>query len=88
MMGSTPELALLLQASAPHQRESVWPLRMLQGATGPIHGGFWVEPVFEPGTSQPRSRDLTTTPPWLCSTVSRIETVDQSGSKLNTDLQF
>ncbi|GBO43580.1 hypothetical protein AVEN_253457-1 [Araneus ventricosus] len=44
MTRTTPELAPSLQNSTPHQREDVWALRMIQRATGPIHGGSSVEP--------------------------------------------
>ncbi|GBO27621.1 hypothetical protein AVEN_239945-1 [Araneus ventricosus] len=65
MTRTTPELALPLQISAPHQRERVWPLRAIWGATGPIHGGS-SESGFEPGTLRPESRDLITRPPRPC----------------------
>ncbi|GBL79868.1 hypothetical protein AVEN_28930-1 [Araneus ventricosus] len=52
-----------LQASAPHQREDVWLLRINSRATAPIHLGSSVESGFEPGILWSRSRDLTTTPP-------------------------
>ncbi|GBM04806.1 hypothetical protein AVEN_20237-1 [Araneus ventricosus] len=60
MARTTSELEPLLQTSMPHQREGVWPLRMIYGATGSIHGGSSVESSFEPGTLRPQSRDLTT----------------------------
>ncbi|GBM90151.1 hypothetical protein AVEN_20276-1 [Araneus ventricosus] len=63
MARTTPELAPPLQASAPHQRKGVWPLRMIQRATGPIHGGSSVESGFEPTILRSRGRDLTTRPP-------------------------
>ncbi|GBN48200.1 hypothetical protein AVEN_156177-1 [Araneus ventricosus] len=63
MTRTTPELAPPLQASTPHQREGVWPLRMIWRAAGPIHGGSSGESGFEPGTLRPQSRDLTTRPP-------------------------
>ncbi|GBM04609.1 hypothetical protein AVEN_242847-1 [Araneus ventricosus] len=63
MTRTTPELTPPLQTYMPHQRESVWLLRMIWSAAGPIHGGSSVESGFEPGTFQPQSRDLTTRPP-------------------------
>ncbi|GBN25947.1 hypothetical protein AVEN_273348-1 [Araneus ventricosus] len=63
MTRTTPELAPPLQASAPHQLQAVWPLRMIWRATGPIHGGSSVESGFEPGTFRSQGRDLTITPP-------------------------
>ncbi|GBM28601.1 hypothetical protein AVEN_72175-1 [Araneus ventricosus] len=63
MTRRTPELAPPLQASTPHQREGVWPLRMIWRAAGPIHGGSSVKLGFEPGTLRPQSRGLTTRPP-------------------------
>ncbi|GBM63686.1 hypothetical protein AVEN_198691-1 [Araneus ventricosus] len=63
MMRTTPQLAPPLQTSAPHQRKDVWPLRMIQRATGPIHGGSSVESCFEAATLRSRGRDLNTRPP-------------------------
>ncbi|GBM91624.1 hypothetical protein AVEN_166667-1 [Araneus ventricosus] len=63
MTRTTPELASPLQTSAPHQREDVWPLRMIWRTTGPIHGGSSVESGFEPAALRSRGRDLTTRPP-------------------------
>ncbi|GBM89893.1 hypothetical protein AVEN_172168-1 [Araneus ventricosus] len=63
MTSTTPELAPPLQNSKLHQREDVWPLRMIWRAAGPIHGGSSVEMGLEPGTLLPQSRDLTTRPP-------------------------
>ncbi|GBM76677.1 hypothetical protein AVEN_48799-1 [Araneus ventricosus] len=56
MTRTTPELASPFQTSAPHQREDVWPLRMIYRATGPIRGGSSVESGFEPASL--RSRGL------------------------------
>ncbi|GBL88375.1 hypothetical protein AVEN_103031-1 [Araneus ventricosus] len=63
MTRTTPELAPPLQASTPHQRESVWPLRMIWCATGPIHGGSSVESGFEPAALRSGGRDLASSPP-------------------------
>ncbi|GBN93757.1 hypothetical protein AVEN_177388-1 [Araneus ventricosus] len=66
MTRTTPGPAPRLQASAPHQREGTWPLRMIWLATGPIHCGSSVKSGSEPGVLRPHSRDITTrTPrPW------------------------
>ncbi|GBM67967.1 hypothetical protein AVEN_22445-1 [Araneus ventricosus] len=61
MTRTTPELAPPLQASAPHQREGVWPIRMILRPASHMHGGSLVESGFEPATL--RSRGLTTRPP-------------------------
>ncbi|GBL91622.1 hypothetical protein AVEN_21696-1, partial [Araneus ventricosus] len=50
MTRTTPELAPPLQTSAPHQREDVWPLRVIWSAADPIHGGSSVESGFELAT--------------------------------------
>ncbi|GBN01306.1 hypothetical protein AVEN_240022-1 [Araneus ventricosus] len=63
MTRTTPELAPPLQASAPRQREGVWPLRMIWRTTGPIHDGSSVESGFGPEALLPQSRDPTTRPP-------------------------
>ncbi|GBM43002.1 hypothetical protein AVEN_88604-1 [Araneus ventricosus] len=60
MTRTTPELTPPLQTSTPHQREDVWPLRMIWRAAVPIHSGSSVESVFEPGTLRPQGRDTTT----------------------------
>ncbi|GBN80315.1 hypothetical protein AVEN_14397-1 [Araneus ventricosus] len=62
MMRTTPELAPPLQASGPRQWEGVWPLRVIQRAAGPIHGGSSLESGFKPGALRSRSRNLTTRP--------------------------
>ncbi|GBL59336.1 hypothetical protein AVEN_180989-1 [Araneus ventricosus] len=64
MKRTTPELAPLLQSSAPHPQEDIGPLRMLCRATGPILGGSSVDSGLESGTLCLRNRDLTTGPPW------------------------
>ncbi|GBM45117.1 hypothetical protein AVEN_233478-1 [Araneus ventricosus] len=74
MTRTTPELAPPLQTFAPHQREGIWPLRMIWRATGPIHGGSSVESGFaedppcmglgfEPGILRAQGRCLATRPP-------------------------
>ncbi|GBO35780.1 hypothetical protein AVEN_199554-1 [Araneus ventricosus] len=63
MTRTTPELAPPLQTPTPRQQEDVWPLRMVQRAAGPIHGGSSVESGFEPGALRPQGRDLATRPP-------------------------
>ncbi|GBO41320.1 hypothetical protein AVEN_257146-1 [Araneus ventricosus] len=63
MTRTTPELAPPLQASAPFQREDVWPLRMIWRAPGPIHGGSSVELGFEPAALRSGGRGLATRPP-------------------------
>ncbi|GBN30403.1 hypothetical protein AVEN_17317-1 [Araneus ventricosus] len=77
MTRTTPELAPPLQISTPHQREDVWPLRMIKRATGPIHGGSSVESGFEPRALRPQSRDLTTRP-------QRPQPNDQDDSSVDT----
>ncbi|GBN04257.1 hypothetical protein AVEN_269717-1 [Araneus ventricosus] len=63
MTRTTPELAPPLQTSVPHQREDVWPLRMIELATGSIQGGSSLESGFGPATLRSRGRGLTTRPP-------------------------
>ncbi|GBN43003.1 hypothetical protein AVEN_124590-1 [Araneus ventricosus] len=60
MTRTAPGLAPPLQASAPHKREGVWPLRVIWRATGPIHGGLSAESGFEHATLRSRGRDLAT----------------------------
>ncbi|GBM87969.1 hypothetical protein AVEN_91923-1, partial [Araneus ventricosus] len=48
---------------APHQREDVWPLRLISSATDPKHGSSSVEPGFRPETLRPRGWDFTASPP-------------------------
>ncbi|GBM80213.1 hypothetical protein AVEN_203725-1 [Araneus ventricosus] len=72
MTRTTPELAPPLQTSTPHQREDVWPLRMILRATGPIHVGSSVESGFESGALPPQSRNLTTRPPQPMNLVGSI----------------
>ncbi|GBM94635.1 hypothetical protein AVEN_20063-1 [Araneus ventricosus] len=63
---ATPNLMLRLQPSAPHQRKDVWPLGIIQRATGPTHGGSSGEAGFQtltlltrsPTTISPRSFSL------------------------------
>ncbi|GBO43178.1 hypothetical protein AVEN_171537-1 [Araneus ventricosus] len=62
-MRTTPGLSPPLQASTPHQREGVWPLRMIWRAAGPIHGGSTVESGLGPGAMRLQGQDLTTRPP-------------------------
>ncbi|GBM52947.1 hypothetical protein AVEN_111302-1 [Araneus ventricosus] len=64
MTRTTSELAPPLKTSTPHQREDVWPLRMICRATGPMHGGSSVGLGFEPGALRPQGRGLTTRLPW------------------------
>ncbi|GBO40318.1 hypothetical protein AVEN_273272-1 [Araneus ventricosus] len=52
-----------LQASMPHQRESVWPQRMIWRAAGLIHGGSSVESGIGPGALRSQSRGFATRPP-------------------------
>nr|GBM36998.1 hypothetical protein AVEN_224641-1 [Araneus ventricosus] len=59
MTRTIPELAPLLQTSEPHQREDVWPLRMIWRATGPIPDGPRVESGLEPIALLPKSKTLT-----------------------------
>ncbi|GBM90615.1 hypothetical protein AVEN_239221-1 [Araneus ventricosus] len=47
-----------LQTFAPHQRESVWSLRMIWRAMGPTPGGFSVESGFEPAALRSRVETL------------------------------
>ncbi|GBM42421.1 hypothetical protein AVEN_138769-1 [Araneus ventricosus] len=56
MARTTPELTPNLQTSAPHQREGVWPRRMIKRAESPIHGGSSVESGFEPFDHQSTAR--------------------------------
>ncbi|GBM29647.1 hypothetical protein AVEN_125294-1 [Araneus ventricosus] len=62
MTRTTPEQPPPLQASAPHQREDISPLHMIQRTLGPIHDGSSVESGFEPGALRSQSRDLATMP--------------------------
>ncbi|GBO11779.1 hypothetical protein AVEN_20733-1 [Araneus ventricosus] len=61
MTRTTLELPSPLQTSTPSTGGSL-PLRMIQRATGPIHGGPTLESGFEPGIARLKSRDLTTRP--------------------------
>ncbi|GBO10339.1 hypothetical protein AVEN_110193-1 [Araneus ventricosus] len=63
MTRTTPELASPLQTCTPHQRQHVWPLRMVWRAAGLIHGGSSVESGFETGALRPQGRDPTIRPP-------------------------
>ncbi|GBM61918.1 hypothetical protein AVEN_69574-1 [Araneus ventricosus] len=63
MTRTAPELAPPLQTSAPHRRLDIWPLCMIWGVAGPIHGGSSVASGFRPATLRFRGRDLTTRPP-------------------------
>ncbi|GBN86279.1 hypothetical protein AVEN_141681-1 [Araneus ventricosus] len=65
MTRTAPELALPVQASAPHQREGVWPLLVTLRAACPKHGGTSLELGLEPLTFRPQGRDFTTRPPRL-----------------------
>ncbi|GBM03980.1 hypothetical protein AVEN_99181-1 [Araneus ventricosus] len=47
-----------LQTSTPHQREDVWPLRMIQRAAGPIHDGSSVESGSNLDPSGPKAETL------------------------------
>ncbi|GBL96858.1 hypothetical protein AVEN_118974-1, partial [Araneus ventricosus] len=73
MTRTTPELEPPLQTSMSHQRENVWPLRMIERAAGPIHGGSSVESGFEPG-------DLPTRPPRPLPNLDRSYFLDSSCS--------
>ncbi|GBL88708.1 hypothetical protein AVEN_195683-1 [Araneus ventricosus] len=75
MTRMTPKLALPLQPSAPHQREDIWPLGMIERATDPIHSGSSGESGFEPGTLRPRSRNLTTGYPRVFSLVANSPSI-------------
>ncbi|GBM78323.1 hypothetical protein AVEN_222143-1 [Araneus ventricosus] len=63
MTRTTPDLAPTVQASTPHQRQGVWPLRFIYRVTGAMHDGSSVESGIGPGTLLPENRDLTTRPP-------------------------
>ncbi|GBN71681.1 hypothetical protein AVEN_109039-1 [Araneus ventricosus] len=63
MTRTTLELPLPLKTSTPHQRQDVWPLRMIQRVTDPIHGGPPLESGFVLGTLRPQIRDLNTKSP-------------------------
>ncbi|GBO18180.1 hypothetical protein AVEN_271760-1 [Araneus ventricosus] len=59
MTRTTPELAPLLQISAPHYQDDVWPPTYDLTCNRPTYnGGSSVESGFKPGTLRPRSRDL------------------------------
>ncbi|GBN65949.1 hypothetical protein AVEN_52348-1 [Araneus ventricosus] len=63
MPRTTHEMASPLQTSAPHQWEDVWPLCMIERATGPIHGGSSAKSDFELISIHPRSRVNASRPP-------------------------
>ncbi|GBN40814.1 hypothetical protein AVEN_156746-1 [Araneus ventricosus] len=64
MTRTTPGLTSPLKTPAPHQRENVWSLRLIQRAADKIHGGSSVELGFEPAALRTRGQNLTTSPPW------------------------
>ncbi|GBM08809.1 hypothetical protein AVEN_999-1 [Araneus ventricosus] len=72
MPGMGPGMVPLLQASAPHQRWGVWPLRMIWREAGPVHGGSSVGLGFEPGVLWPQGRGLTTRPRRLLDMLEQV----------------
>ncbi|GBM94821.1 hypothetical protein AVEN_26532-1 [Araneus ventricosus] len=79
-----------LQTSTPHQREDVWPPRMIQRATGPIHDGSSAESGFEPGTLRPQRQDLTTRPlrPHGCQEYTRVQNFKAFADVVNGKIDY
>ncbi|GBO24088.1 hypothetical protein AVEN_170999-1 [Araneus ventricosus] len=58
MTRTTHELTHTLQTSEPHQWEEVWPLCMIERATGPMHSGSSLKSDFKLGTQRPKAQSL------------------------------